>query len=738
MRGYCLHLSPQDKLIVRANGFAAASLGGYEMHTTKVRIAAGVLSLAALLVVAVGPTSNAASVPAVAVAQPGPSTSLGTSNSAFTALTAQYIVRFKTERGLNQTVADELRVGTDVTDVWSHAIDGFAATLSTTDLARLRNDPDVASIQRDNVVTTAVDQISPPWGLDRIDQRTLPLNGGYSYTTVGSGVTAYVVDTGINTAHTEFNARIVRSAFIDFTGVPGASASETADIEDCNGHGTHVAATLGGTVYGVAKDVSLVPVKVFQCDGTSNDSDIINGLDFVLSDHAAHPGPAVANLSLGGSLSPSLDTAVGNVIADGITVVVAAGNDNVDACNQSPADVTAAITVAASNISDHAASFTNHGSCVDIFAPGVSILSAWIGTSTPATASNVISGTSMAAPHVAGVVARLLELTPAATPAEIWTALDTTATVGVLSVGVGDPNKLLYRLPPIVPSPSFFVTIPSAPRGLVVRPLNESATLTWNMPARDGGSAILGYTTSCAAPGQSTVVNTLTNSPFTVVGLANGVEYSCIVSAENALGVGPASATKTMTPRTTPSAPDAPLIETTNRRLNLTWSAPSNDGGAPIKGYVVSCTDGTTVKIKKTSPSTTTAGLMGLTNGTQYSCTVAAKNAAGTGIESSATLATPRTVPSAPISLGASAASSSATVTFNASASNGGSAVTIYTTTCVSTAAGAATPVVSSGASSPMLVPGLTPGKKYTCKVQATNAVGSSRNSMGKNVTPTP
>ena len=707
------------------------------MHTKNVRIAAGVLSLAALLVVAVGPTSNAASVPAVAVAQPGPSTSLGTSNSAFTALTAQYIVRFKTERGLNQTVADELRVGTDVTDVWSHAIDGFAATLSTTDLARLRNDPDVASIQRDNVVTAAVDQISPPWGLDRIDQRTLPLNGGYSYTTVGSGVTAYVVDTGINTAHTEFNARIVRSAFIDFTGVPGASASETADIEDCNGHGTHVAGTLGGTVYGVAKDVSLVPVKVFQCDGTSSDSDIINGLDFVLSDHAAHPGPAVANLSLGGSLSPSLDTAVGNVIAAGITVVVAAGNDNVDACSQSPADVTAAITVAASNISDHAATFTNHGSCVDIFAPGVSILSAWIGTSTPATAANVVSGTSMAAPHVAGVVARLLELTPAATPAEIWTALDTTATVGVLSVGVGDPNKLLYRLPPIVPSPSFFVTIPSAPRGLVVRPLNESATLTWNMPARDGGSAILGYTTSCAAPGQSTVVNTLTNSPFTVVGLANGVEYSCIVSAENALGVGPASAAKTMTPRTTPSAPDAPLIDTTNRRLNLTWSAPSNDGGAPIKGYVVSCTDGTTVKIKKTSPSTTTAGLMGLTNGTQYSCTVAAKNAAGTGIESSATLATPRTVPSAPISLGASAASSSATMTFNAAASNGGSAVTIYTTTCVSTAAGAATPVVSSGTSSPMLVPGLTPGKKYTCKVQATNAVGSSRNSMGKNVTPT-
>ena len=588
------------------------------------------------------------------------------------------------------------------------------------------------------MVRAAVDQIGPPWGLDRIDQRNLPFNGGYSYTTVGSGVTAYVVDSGINTAHTDFAARIVRSAFVDFTGVPGASASETADIEDCNGHGTHVAGTLGGTVYGVAKDVSLVPVKVFQCDGTSNDSDIINGLDFVLSDHAAHPGPAVANLSLGGSLSPSLDTAVANVIAAGITVVVAAGNDNVDACTQSPANVTAAITVAASNIIDHAAAFTNRGSCVDIFAPGVSILSAWIGTSTPATAANVVSGTSMAAPHVAGVVARLLELTPTATPAEIWTALDTTATVGVLSVGAGDPNKLLYRLPPIVPSPSFFVTIPSAPRALVVRPLNESATLTWNMPARDGGSAILGYTTSCAAPGQSTVVNTLTSSPWIVIGLTNGVEYSCIVLAENALGVGPASSAKTATPRTTPSAPDAPLIVTTNRRLNLTWSAPSNNGGAPIKGYVVSCTDGTTVKIKKTSPSTTTAGLMGLINGTQYSCTVAAKNAAGPGTESSATLATPRTVPSAPISLGASAAPSSATVTFTAAASDGGSAVTVYTTTCVSTAAGAATPVVAIGASSPMLVPGLTPAKRYTCKVQATNAVGSSRNSVGKNVTPTP
>ena len=463
----------------------------------------------------------------------------------------QYIVQFKNEFGLATTLLDEALRGTDITDVWNQALDGFAATLSAADLLRLWHDPDVVSIQHDNAVTASVNQISPPWGLDRIDQRTLPLNGAYSYSTTGTGVDAYVVDTGINLTHSEFTGRLRTGMSVDLLDGRGANP------DDCDGHGTHVAATIGGTTYGVAKDVTLIPVRVLGCGGAGTDSDVITGLEWIIADHQnpaspAAPVPAVANLSLGGQADPALDDAINAVIADGVTVVVAAGNGNAQACAVSPARVPNAITVAASTITDHAASFTNHGSCVDLFAPGDEIQSAWIGSNT---ATATLSGTSMAAPHVAGVVARMLEATPGATPADIWTAMDAAATTGALTVPAGDPNKLLYRVPPLLPPPPPAASIPAVPRSFVVTTGNTSATLRWTAPSSNAASIPTGYSTACSASGQAAVTDFTAVSPWVVSGLANGVLYSCTVTAYNDAGAGPATAPKTVTPRTTPDAP---------------------------------------------------------------------------------------------------------------------------------------------------------------------------------------
>lgn len=721
------------------------------MNTGATRSVVSAVSLVGLLIMGIGSGSHAGRrAPSSAVAPsagsvppPGPATSLGKSSSTATSgdVSAQYIVNFKNERGLNNAVFHEMLAGTALSDIWTHALDGFVATLSPADVQRLKSNPDVVSVQPDKVIQTSVDQISPPWGLDRIDQQTLPLNGGYSYASSGLGVTAYILDSGINTSHIDFSGRIARGSYVDFTPLNPIPPNpflplETASFEDCNGHGTHVAGIVGGTTYGLAKDVSLVPVKVFRCNGSSTVSDVINGLDFVIADHAAHPGPAVANLSFGGTVSPALDAAVASAIASGITVVVAAGNDNADACLSSPADLTAAITVAASDILDNAAPFTNHGPCVDVFAPGVGILSAWIDSPT---AANVQSGTSMAAPHVAGVVARMLELTPTATPDAIWTALSTASTAGALTVPVGDPNLLAFIAPPTIPSPAFAPTPPMAPRSVFARPLVGSTSLSWLPPFSDGRSAITGYTTSCSAVGQPTVTDALpvAVSPWLVSGLVNGVQYSCSVSAENAMGVGPLSPTKTVTPRTTPGAPDSTSVTPASRKALLTWTPPTDNGGAAIKGYVASCSDGLTPTIRKVPATKSTVSVSGLTNGTAYSCTVAARNVAGLGLVSVTLDVTPRTIPSAPLAASIVAGPASATITFFVPLTDGGAAITSYSARCVSTVAGAISPVSSTGGGSPMLIPGLSPGLRYLCNVVATNAAGNSRPTTAKSVTPT-
>ena len=321
-----------------------------------------------------------------------------------------------------------------VTRRFNHALNGFAAQMTEQQADQLSDDPRVAFVEEDSVVEALVTQSNPPWGLDRIGQRDLPLNAAYSYTTTGAGVNAYIIDTGIRLSHSQFLSNGVRRANFGFDAVNDGQRGN-----DCNGHGTHVSGTVGGNTFGVAKAVTLWAVRVLSCNGSGTTSGVIAGVDWVT---AHHRSPAVANMSLGGGASTALDTAVRNSIVSGVTYAIAAGNSNVNAANQSPARVSEAITVGATTISDARSSFSNFGSVVDIFAPGSSILSAW---NTSDTATNTISGTSMATPHVAGVAARFLQANAGASPATVRNAIVNAATLNHLSgIPTGTANRLLF------------------------------------------------------------------------------------------------------------------------------------------------------------------------------------------------------------------------------------------------------------------------------------------------------
>ena len=536
-----------------------------------------------------------------------------------------YIVVMRSSDDLDVEEAEIAKSGGRTEKRFSRAINALSVKVKHSEAARIRNNPKVLFVELDQPVYALDTQNpTPSWGLDRIDQRALPLNSTFTATAKGAGVDAYIVDTGILSTHTDFTGRM---------GGGFSSINDGNGTNDCNGHGTHVAGTTAGTTYGIAKSATLIPVRVLDCLGSGTNSGVIAGLDWIISHHTAGT-PAVANMSLGGGASAALDLAVQNVINDGVVMAVAAGNDGLNACNYSPARAVNAITVGSTTTTDARSSFSNTGTCVDIFAPGSLITSSWIGSSTAIT---TISGTSMASPHVAGVAAVLIGRYPTSTPAEIATMLRTSATPNVVtSAGTGSPNYLLYLDPlggPIVAPPPVTPVAPSAPTGITITPSSGSLSVRFTAGAA-GTSPITSYKYSVNggttwAPRQTGT----TASPIVITGLTNGTTYSVSIRAVSLAGDGAASTAVSVT---IPVAPSAPIIGTATanagRTATVRWTLGANGGGAITSHVVTAYLNGSGTAARSVTVNGATAvsaTVTGLTNGGSYTFKVLARNAIG-------------------------------------------------------------------------------------------------------------
>ena len=549
-----------------------------------------------------------------------------------------YIVVMRSTGDLASEEAVIANTGGRTEKRFSNAINALSVKVKHSDVSRLRNDPNVLSIELDQPMYALDTQSpTPSWGLDRIDQTALPLNSTFTATAKGVGVDAYIVDTGIYSTHSEFTGRLASG----FTAIVDGNGTN-----DCNGHGTHVAGTTAGTTYGIAKSATLIPVRVLDCLGSGSTTGVIAGLDWIVANHVSGK-PAVANMSLGGGVSTALDTAVQNVINDGVVMAVAAGNSNVNACNSSPSRAPNAITVGATGAyyagetTDTRSGYSNFGTCLDIFAPGSNIVSSWMGGTTT---TNTISGTSMATPHVAGVAAVLFGRYPTSTPAQIAAMLRNSATPNVvLAAGTGSPNYLLYLDPlggPIAAPPPPTPVAPSAPTGIVITPSSGSLSVKFTAGAA-GTSPITTYKYSLnGGTTWATRQSGTTASPIAITGLVNGTTYSVSIRAVSLVADGTAS---TAISASLANAPATPTIgsATANagRTATVTWTLGSN-GGSAITSHVVTAYlngSGTAAKTVTVNGATAvTTSVTGLTVGGSYTFKVQARNAYGNSVLSSA------------------------------------------------------------------------------------------------------
>ncbi len=472
----------------------------------------------------------------------------------------RYIVSTWSADGAAQTVSELSRSGVRTRHRFDRVFAGFAVDLSGRQVAALRGNPRVRAVVPDRVLRISSTQTRATWGLDRIDQRRAR-DGSYSYLTSGAGVRVFSIDTGVRVRHGEFGGR-ARNGW-DF--VDGDSVAQ-----DCNGHGTHVAATIAGRTHGVAKGSDLVALRVLDCEGAGWESDFISALQWVLEHHPS--GPSVVNISAGGDPSPEMDAAVQSVVAAGVSVVVAAGNEDQDACDVSPARAANAITVGATEKSDRRAGYSNFGSCVDLFAPGSQITSAGIASDT---ATQVLSGTSMATPHVTGAVARYLQAYPGASPAAVRTALIGDSTTGAVTNLAGSANRLLFVRVKVAGAP---------PRSTAKHSDSaHTATLSWGAAFGFGAPSVTGYRVTRSGPGGTSSTNLPAGArSYVFTGLTPGKKYVLAVRARCSAQVGPMSSRAvTMLSRPGRGRVQAPVAGSTRddtSSITTRWQPPASGG----------------------------------------------------------------------------------------------------------------------------------------------------------------
>ncbi|HEY5933428.1 MAG TPA: S8 family serine peptidase [Kofleriaceae bacterium] len=473
-------------------------------------------------------------------------------------ITGKYIVVLDPAAGVDRVAAAH---DAAVEHRYTSVLHGFSARMSAADAGALADEPGVLYVEEDTPVYASAVQANPTYGLDRIDQASLPLDGMYNYASTGAGTTVFVIDTGINTTHVEFTGRLnldlARTAIDDGNG-----------IEDCNGHGTHVAGTVGGTVFGVAKQTTIVPIRVLDCAGSGSSSGVIAGMDYVAG---AHPARSVVNMSLGGAAADAKDAAVRNLVAKGVTVVVAAGNETADACGGSPSREPMAITVASSTASDARSSFSNFGTCVDLFAPGSSITSAWIDADN---AVNTISGTSMASPHVAGAAALYLALNPNATPAQVTSALLGSTVQNKISDVQGSPNRLLQTLTSSAPPP------PPPGGVMITRPANAAEVPpSFEITVEASGAARVDLTLD----GGTAMVSDMTPPfAFSATNLTMGMHQLTATATDSAGGTSTQTISVTVTSAVVPPGGNNPVPPPTRRRDEGGCTTGGTPGGAGL------------------------------------------------------------------------------------------------------------------------------------------------------------